>query len=69
MKKTLVFSMHFKPLVEKNVAKHCVFYAFAKNSVHSGVLDEFRPRCCKNIVNVSVFGCIWPEIFDREQQQ
>ena len=41
MKKTVVFAVF---------STHSL-----KNSVNSNALDDFRPRCCKNVVNTSVF--------------
>ena len=43
MKKTLVFTIHFKCLVTKTAQKNSVFYTFIK-------------KHCKNIVNTSMFS-------------
>ena len=43
MKKTVVFAVHLKPLVEKT-SQNTVFSAHSiKNSVNSDVLDDVRP--------------------------
>ena len=43
MKKTVVFAVHLKPLVEKT-SQNTVFSAHSiKNSLNSNVLDDFRP--------------------------
>ena len=50
MKKTVVFAVHLKPLVEKNIAKHSVFYAFAKktnNDVFGRILPLTLQKQCK----------------------
>ena len=43
MKKTLVFTIHFKPLVAKTSQKTVFSTHSLKNSGNSGVLDDFRP--------------------------
>ena len=42
MKKTLVFAVHLKPLVEKHRKTQCFLQRSLKNSVNSDVLDDFR---------------------------
>ena len=56
VKKTPVFTIHFKLLVEKPSRKTMFSTHLLKNTVNSGVLDEFCPWCCNNIVDARVFS-------------
>ena len=56
MKKTVVFAVHLKPLVEKTLQNTVFSTHSLKNSVNSDVLDDVRPWRCKNIVKTNVFS-------------
>ena len=83
MKKTVVFAVHLKPLVEKTSQNTVFSTRSLKNTVNSDVFGRFssltlqnrRKYQCfffykhKNRAKYSVLGRFWPKIFDQEPQQ
>ena len=83
MKKTVVFAVHLKPLVEKTSQNTVFSTRSLKNTVNSDVFGRFssltlpkrgKYQCFffykhKNRAKYNVFGRFEPKIFDQEPQQ